>query len=103
MYIIKARGVSISAPRLWVKLSQLLTVRLRLYWKKTGQEVKPERVSQKDKGHFEGQSPLPPQFTFHLCNYIKVVMCPKSPCSNIYKLRKNTLQMWLEGSPYKLV
>lgn len=78
LYIIKAREVSILAPRLWVKLSQLLTVRLRLYWKETGQEVKSERVSQKDKGHFEGRSPLPPQFTFYMCNYIKVVMCPKS-------------------------
>ena len=56
MYIIKGRGVSISARRLQGRLSQLLTVSLRPRWKKSAQEKKPERARRtkgtlKDKIH----------------------------------------------------
>lgn len=44
MYVVKAREVSILALRLQGRLSQLLTVSLRLCCKKIVQETKSERV-----------------------------------------------------------
>lgn len=54
MYIIKGRGVSISARRLQGRLSHFLTVSLRPRWKKSAQEKKPERT-RRTKGTSKGR------------------------------------------------